>query len=87
MTRDTCTVGWTGTVTVGKRGWLSTTCMDEEPWYPLVERNLNMWVTYTFVCLSKTAIETQIKFSDDDEWQPPVMLTLQHRDGSSERDW
>ena len=38
--------------------------------------------------LSETAIETQIKFSDDDEWQPPVVLTLlQHRDGSSERNW
>ena len=36
--------------------------------------------------LSETAIETQIKFSDD-EWQPPVVLTLQHRDGPSERDW
>ena len=36
--------------------------------------------------LSETAIETQIKFSDDDEWQPPVVLTLQHRDASSERD-
>ena len=37
--------------------------------------------------LSETAIETQIKFDDDDEWQPPVVLTLQHRDGSSERNW
>ena len=35
--------------------------------------------------LSETAIDTQIKFDDDDEWQPPVVLTLQHRDGSSER--
>ena len=30
---------------------------------------------------------TQIKFDDDDERQPPVVLTLQHRDGSSERNW
>ena len=29
--------------------------------------------------LSETAIETQIKFSDDDDWQPPVVLTLQYR--------
>ena len=36
--------------------------------------------------LSETAIETQVKFSDDDEWQLPVVLTLQHRDASSERD-
>ena len=33
--------------------------------------------------LSETTIETQIKFSDDDEWQPPVVLTLQHHDASS----
>ena len=37
--------------------------------------------------LLETAIETQIKFSDDDEWQPPVVLTLQYRDGSLERNW
>ena len=37
--------------------------------------------------LSETVVETQIKFSEDDEWQPPIVLTLQHRDGSSERDW
>ena len=36
--------------------------------------------------LSETAIETQIKFSDDGEWQPPVVLTSQHRDASNERD-
>ena len=28
----------------------------------------------------------RIKFSDDDDWQPPVVFTLQHRDASSERD-
>ena len=55
---------------------------------PLVVKSLNMWVGDTHVrLLSETAIETQIKFSDDDEWQPPVVLTLLHRDGSSERNW
>ena len=78
MTRDTCTVGWTGTVTVGKRGWLSTT---------LELTLLSDYVGDIHVrVLSETAIETQIKFSDDDEWQPPVVLTLLHRDASSERD-
>ena len=50
MTRDTCTVGWTGTVTVSKRGWLSTTWTRNLGTHPLVERSPNMWETYTFVC-------------------------------------
>ena len=50
MTRDTCTVGWTGTVTVGKRGWLSTTLTRNLGTHPVVERSPNMWGTYTFVC-------------------------------------
>ena len=87
MTRDICMVGWTGTGTVGKRGWLSTTWMRILATRPLVVRSLNMCGDIHVRLLSETAIETQIKFSDDDEWQPPVVLTLQHRDGSSERNW
>ena len=34
--------------------------------------------------LSGKTIETQIGFSDDNEWQPPV---LQHRDASNKCDW
>ena len=66
--------------------------MDEEPWYspscgeePEYVGDIQGDVHVRL--LSETAIETQIKFSDDDEWQPPVVLALQHRDGSSERDW
>ena len=62
--------------------------MDEEPWYSPSCGEEPEYVGDIHVrLLSETAIETQIKFSDDDEWQPPVTLTLQHRDGSSERDW
>ena len=43
MTRDACTVGWTDTVTVGKRGWLSTTWMRNPGTHPFVERSPNMW--------------------------------------------
>ena len=77
-------VGCTGTGTVGKRGWLATTWMRILATRPLVVKSLK----YVHVrLLSETAIETQIKFSDDDEWQPPVVLNLQHRDVSSERNW
>ena len=62
--------------------------MDEEPWYSSSCGEEPEYVGDIQVrLLSETAIETQIKFSDDDEWQSPVVLTLQHRDGSSERDW
>ena len=37
------------------------------------------------VCvLLKRTVEKQIKFSDDNEWQQPV---LQHREASNECDW
>ena len=36
--------------------------------------------------LSETKIETQIKFSDEAEWQPPVVLILTDRGVSRERD-
>ena len=62
--------------------------MDEKPWYsnsggeePEYVRDIHVRL------LSKTMIETQIKFSDDNEWQPPVIFTLQHRDTSNEYDW
>ena len=58
--------GWTGTGTVGKRGWLSM-WMRILATRPLVVKSLNMWETHVRL-LSETAIETQIKFSDDDEW-------------------
>ena len=53
--------------------WYSPSCAEEPEYVGDIHVRL----------LSETAIETQIKFSDDDEWQPPVVLTLQHR----ERDW
>ena len=82
MTRDTCTVGW--------KGWqarLAFYDIDEEPWYSPSCGEESEYVGNIHVrLLSETAIETQIKFSDDDEWQPPVVLTFQLRDASSERD-
>ena len=39
MIRDTCTVGWTRTATVGKQGWLSTTFSRSRGTHSLVERN------------------------------------------------
>ena len=60
--------------------------MDEEPWYSPSCGEEPEYVKNTHVrLLSETAIETQIRFSDDDEWQPSVVLILQHHDGSSER--
>ena len=47
MTRDTCTVSSTGTVTIGKQGWLSTTWTRNLGTRPHVVRSPNMW-TYTF---------------------------------------
>ena len=62
--------------------------MDEDPCYSSSCGEEPEYVGDIHVrLLSETAIETQIKFDDDDEWQPPVVLTLQHRDGSSERNW
>ena len=49
----------------------------EEPWYSLscgVEPEYMGDIRVRL--LSKTTIETQITFSDDAEWQPPVVLTL-----------
>ena len=69
-------VGWTDMVMIGKRGY-------ENPWYSGGEEP--EYVGEIHVCLlSAKTIETQIKFSDDNEWQPPV---LQHRDASNKRDW
>ena len=60
--------------------------MDEEPWYSHSCGEEPEYVEDTHVRpLSETAIETQIRFSDDDKWQSPVVLILQHRDASSER--
>ena len=70
-------VGWTGTGTVGKRG-LAFHDMDEDPCYSSSCGEEPEYVGDIHVrLLSETAIETQIKFDDDDEWQPPVVLTLQ----------
>ena len=46
----------------------------EEPWYSPSCGEEPEYMGDIHVLLSETAIETQIKFSDDDEWQPPVVL-------------
>ena len=59
--------------------------MDENPWYSHSGGEKPEYVGDIHVCLlSEKTIETQIKFSDDNEWQPPV---LQHRDASNKCDW
>ena len=58
--------------------------MDEKPWYSHSGGEEPEYVG-TYMCLlSETTIEAQIKFSDDNEWQQPV---LQHCDASNECDW
>ena len=79
--------GWLDRNSDGWQARLAFYDMDEEPWYSPSCGEEPEYVGDIHVrLLSETAIETQIKFSDDDEWQPPVVLTLQHRDASSERD-
>ena len=57
--------------------------MDENYWYSDSGGEEPEYVGDIRVCLlSEKTIETQIKISDDNEWQPPV---LQHRDASC--DW
>ena len=59
--------------------------MDEDPWYSHSGGEEPEYVGDIHVCLfSEKTIETQIKFSDDNECQPPV---LQHRDASNECGW
>ena len=59
--------------------------MDENPWYSHSVGEKPEYVGDIHVCLlSEKTIETQIKFSDDNEWQSPV---LQHRDASNKCDW
>ena len=54
--------------------------MDEDPWYLHSGGEEPEYVGDIRVrLLSETTIVTQIKFSDDNEWQPPVVFTLQHR--------
>ena len=80
--------GWLDRNRDGWQARLSFYDMDEEPWYSLSCGKEPEYVGDIHLrLLSETVIETQIKFSDDDEWQPPVVLPLQHRDASSERDW
>ena len=78
--------GWLDRNRDGWQARLAFHNMDEYPCYSSSSGEEPEYVGDIHVrLLSETAIETQIKFSDDDEWQPPVVLTLQHRDGSRER--
>ena len=78
--------GWLVRSSDGWQARLAFYDMDEEPWYSPSCGEEPEYVGDIHVrLLSETAIETQIRFSDDDEWQPPVVLILQHRDASSER--
>ena len=80
--------GWLDRNRDGWQARLAFYDMDEEPLYsPSCGREPEYVGDIHVRLFSETAIETQIKFSDDDEWQPPVVQTLQYRDGSSERDW
>ena len=59
--------------------------MDENYWYSDSGGEEPEYVGDIRVCLlSGKTIETQIKLSDDSEWQPPV---LQHSDASNKCDW
>ena len=80
--------GWLDRIRDGWQARLAFHDIDEDPCYssscgeePEKVEDIHVRL------LSETAIETQIKFYVDDEWQPPVVLTLQHRDGSGERNW
>ena len=78
--------GWLDRNSDGWQARLAFYDMDEEPWYSPSCGEEPEYVGDIHVrLLSETEIETQIRFSDDDEWQPPVVLILQHRDASSER--
>ena len=78
--------GWLDRNRDGWQARLAFHDMDEDPCYSSSCGEEPEYVGDIHVrLLSETAVETQIKFSDDDEWQPPVVLTLQHRDGSNER--
>ena len=80
--------GWLDRNRDGWQARLAFHDMDEDPCYSSSCGEEPECVEDTHVrLLSETAIETQIKFDDDDVWQPPVVLTLQHRDGSSEHNW
>ena len=78
--------GWLDRNRDGWQARLALHDMDEDPCYSSSCGEEPEYVGDIHVrLLSETTIETQIKFDDDGEWQPPVVLTLQHRDSSSER--
>ena len=84
MTRDICTV-WLDRNRDGWQARLIFCDVDEEPWYSHSGGEEPEYVEDIRVCvLLERTIETQIKFSDDNEWQQPV---LQHREASNECDW
>ena len=78
MTRDRNRDGW--------QARLAFYDMDEEPWYSPSCGKEPEDMEDIHVRLSETKIETQIKFSDEAEWQPPVVLILADRGVSRERD-
>ena len=60
---------------------------DEEPWYSQSCGEEPEYMGDIHVrLLSETKIETQIKFSDEAEWLPPVVLILTERGVARERD-
>ena len=76
--------GWLNRHGDDKQARLIFNDMDEEPWYSHSGGEESEYVGDIYVCLlSETTIETQIKFSDDNEWQQPV---LRHRNASNECD-
>ena len=81
--------GWLDRYSDGWQARLVFYDIYEEPWYsPSFGEEPEYMGNIHVRLVSETAIETQIKFFffDDTEWQPPVVLTHQHREASSERD-
>mmetsp|Transcript_2941 Transcript_2941/g.8576 ORF Transcript_2941/g.8576 Transcript_2941/m.8576 type:complete len:179 (-) Transcript_2941:22-558(-) len=76
--------GWLDKSSDGWDATLAFYYVDEEPWYgPSCGEEPEYMGDIRVRLLSETMIETQIKFADDTEWQPPVVMTLQHHEAVS----
>ena len=77
--------GWLVRNSDGWQARLAFDDMDEEPWYsPSCGRGARKCGRHTRSSVVGDGDRDTDQVSDDDEWQPPVVLILQHRDASSE---
>ena len=79
--------GWLDRTSDGWQARLASHDIYEEPWYsPTCGKEPEDIGNIHVRLLSETKIEIQIKFSDEAEWQPPVVLILTDRGVSGDRD-